>query len=136
MNIFDMEFKRRAFGLRSPMSWAFKKAGEVVVVNKMGYLFLVLFCVTFLSFAFLTFYMSQCITPPIVDAAKIGQGMELDFSHELSPYICDSTFDSIQEIRCYLELKGIFDPNQQFSAHLGFSHNYPNYIKSIPYKFT
>ena len=135
MMIFELEFKRKAFGFESPMRWMYSKEGETVKVTKKGRIFLTLFWVTFFAFAFLTFYMSQCITPPIVDAPRIGQGLEFDISHELSPHVYVCVLNPVHDFRYYSQLIGVFDPNRQFSAHLGFSHNYPNYMRSIPYKF-
>ena len=133
--IFDLELKKRAFGFESPMAWAFSKDGENVEVTKKGYLFLVLFWVTFFSFGFWYFYMSPCVKPPTVDVTVLSLALAFNTGHELSDIACVIAFDQNHEVSYYLQLIGRYDPANQFSALLGISLNYSNYIKSIPYKF-
>jgi len=135
MLIFDLDFKRKAFGLKSPLSWFFEEGNGKWNINRKGVLFLFLFFVTFCSFGFWYFYMTPCVSTPAADVTILGQVLGLDGGNQSGSYVYIDTSDPHHEVKRYLQLKGVFDPTKQFSAHLGFSHNYPNYMRSIPYKF-
>ena len=132
MMIFDLEFKRNAFGHHTPLTWS---EGKGVKLNRKGRLYLILFALTFCAFAFLTCKICDCMPIPIVDVTVSSHILAFNIGNEIDTFTCIISFDPNHEISYYLHLIGGYDPANQFSALLGISFNYSNYIKSIPFKF-
>ena len=135
MLIFDLEFKRKAFGHESPLWWFYDDSGRKWEINRKGVLFLSLFFITFCAFVFLTIMICDCMPIPIVDVTVSSHILAFNTGNEFNAFACIISFDPNHEISYYLQLIGGYDPANQFSALLGISLNYSNYIKSIPYKF-
>ena len=107
---------------------------EWVPSSRKGYTFLLLFYATFIAFGFMTFYITPCVSLPVVDNA-----LTRNYSETGETVLLITTFyddDSSNGIVPFDESAGVIDPTKIYTSLFGFSCSYPNYIKSTSFKFT
>jgi len=111
------------------------KVGRFIPSSRKGYTFLLLFYTTFIAFGFMTFYITPCVSLPVVDNA-----LTRNYSDTGEMVLnCTPSFDddnSSHSIVPFDESAGVIDPTKIYTSLFGFSCSYPNYIKSTSFKFT